>query len=426
MLTETIIPTSRTLPQANGARATDKLARSLVLRGLERIRVGRIEIHEPGLCLAFGDKTSAAELRASVFVHDPRFYGSVAWGGTLGAGEAYIDGLWACDDLTTLMRIFLRNEDAFSDLNGAFTRLSAAMQRGWHALRRNTRSGSRRNILAHYDLSNDFYQLFLDESMTYSCGIFELPDSTLHEASIAKLDRICRKLRLCSGDHVLEIGTGWGSFAIHAARNYGCRVTTTTISEKQFKLACQRVAEAGLSDRVTVLQKDYRELEGRYDKLVSIEMIEAVGWQYYDAYFRKCSELLKPGGAACLQAITMAEHNYEQAKRSVDYIKRYIFPGSCIPSIGAMTTAIARSTDMTIAHLEDITSHYATTLRRWHDRFQESLPQVRELGFSDAFIRMWEYYLCYCEAGFRERNIGNVQMLIVKPAFRGAVPLGTV
>lgn len=426
MLTDTIIPVVRTEPQAHRAGLMDNLARSLVLRGLERIRVGRIEVIESGTRRTFGDEKTPNDQRAGIIVNDPRFYRALAWGGTLGAGEAYIDNLWTCDDLTTLMRILLRNEDSFSELNGVFTRLSAAVQRGWHVLHRNTRQGSRRNITAHYDLSNDFYGLFLDETMTYSCGIFERPDSTLREASLAKLDRICRKLQLSAEDHVVEIGTGWGGLAIHAARKYGCRVTTTTISEQQHQLATQRVAEAGLADRVTVLKKDYRDLEGRYDKLVSIEMIEAVGWQYYDTYFRKCGELLKPGGAACIQAITMADRYYEQSRRSVDYIKRYIFPGSCIPSIGAMTSAVARSTDLTLAHLEDITPHYATTLRCWHERFHANLPQVRELGFSEAFVRMWEYYLCYCEAGFRERHIGDVQMLLVKPGYRGSPALGEI
>jgi cyclopropane-fatty-acyl-phospholipid synthase len=257
--------------------------------------------------------------------------------------------------------------------------------------------------------------------MTYSCGIFERPDSTLTEASIEKLDRICRKLDLQPSDQLLEIGTGWGSFALHAAKHYGCRVTTTTISAQQFELAQQRIHAAGLEDRITLLSRDYRDLEGQFDKLVSIEMIEAIGWQYYPTFFRKCASLLKPDGAAVIQAITMADRYYEHAKRDVDYIKRYIFPGSCIPSIGAMTGAMARHADLTLAGLEDITSHYATTLEQWRMRFREQLPAVRELGFTEAFVRMWEFYLCYCEAGFRERSIGTVQMMLVKPGFRGSV-----
>ncbi len=426
MLTRTIVPAMRTEQRTGRTGVLDGLARNVVLRALERLRIGLLEVREGDQCLRFGDPSASSELRASMRVDDPRFYRAVAWGGTFGAGEAYIDGWWSSDDLTTLIRLFIRNEASFAELNGAFTRLSGIAQRGWHALRRNTRGGSRRNIAAHYDLSNDFYRLFLDDTMTYSCGIFERPDSTLREASVAKLDRICRKLKLSPDDHVVEIGTGWGSFAIHAAGKYGCRVTTTTISEQQHRLAQQRVAEAGLEDRITVLRKDYRDLDGKYDKLVSIEMIEAVGWQYYDEFFRTCSELLKPDGIACIQAITMADRFYEESKRSVDFIKRYIFPGSCIPSVGAMARSVARATDLTVMHLEDITPHYATTLRAWYERFRQHLPRVRGLGFPEAFIRMWEYYLCYCEAGFRERQIGDVQMVLVKPDFRGTPPLGAI
>jgi cyclopropane-fatty-acyl-phospholipid synthase len=426
MLSDSIVPSTRPARGAHRAGWRDHLARRLVLHALEQIRFGRLELREGETTVTFGDREAAAEHRARVTVLDERFYRAVVRGGTLGAGEAYIDGWWQTDDLTTLIRILIRNEAAFSGLNGTLSRLGALAQRGWHALRRNTRSGSRRNIAAHYDLSNDFYRLFLDESLTYSCGIFEHPHSSLHDASIAKLDRICRKLNLSADDHVIEIGTGWGSFALHAAQTYGCRVTTTTLSEQQYQLARQRVADAGLDNRITLLRKDYRDLQGQFDKLVSIEMIEAVGWQYYETYFRHCSALLKPDGAACIQAITMADRYYEQAKRAVDFIKRYIFPGSCIPSIGAMTGALARATDLTLAHVEDITPHYATTLRAWYDRFQARLPQVRELGFPESFMRMWAFYLCYCEAGFRERTIGDVQLLLVKPGFRGPLPLGEI
>lgn len=425
MLTESVNPPAAREQHAHHG-LLDGIARRLVRRALKHIRFGALEVHEDGTSECCGDHEAPGHLRAEITIHDPRFYRAVAWGGTLGAAAAYIDGWWGTADLTTLVRLLIRNESTFADLNGACTRLSALAQRVWHALRRNTRDGSRRNIAAHYDLSNDFYRLFLDDTLTYSCGIFERPESTLREASIAKLDRVCRKLRLTPDDHVIEIGTGWGSFALHAAQVYGCRVTTATVSEQQYRLARQRVSEAGLAARVTVLRRDYRGLEGQFDKLVSIEMIEAVGWQYYDTYFRKCSALLKPEGSACIQAITMADRYYESAKRGVDFIKRYIFPGSCIPSIAAMTDAVARASDLTLAHLEDITPHYATTLRAWQTRFRAQLPQVRALGFSDAFVRMWDFYLCYCEAGFRERTIGNVQMLLVKPGFRGALPLGEI
>jgi cyclopropane-fatty-acyl-phospholipid synthase len=426
MLTETIIPQQRRQRREVRAGLRDNLARSMVLRALEGVRVGALDICESDTRLSFGDRTAPAALQACATVNDLRFYRAVAWRGTLGAGEAYVDGWWTADDLTRLIRVVLLNEHSFYELNGLLTRLSSMVQRTWHALRRNTRRGSRRNIAAHYDLSNDFYSLFLDDTMTYSCGIFERPESTLRQASTAKLENICRKLCLSPGDHVIEIGSGWGSFAIHAARDYGCRVTTTTISEQQYHFARQRVAEAGLSDRVTVLLKDYRDLEGQYDKLVSIEMIEAVGWRYYDTYFRKCTALLKPDGVGCIQAITIPDRYYEEGKRTVDFVKRYIFPGSFIPSIAALAESVARATDLTIAHLQDITPHYATTLRAWYERFCEQLPRVRELGFPEPFIRMWEFYLCYCEAGFRERAIGDIQMLLVKPGFRGRLPDGAM
>lgn len=426
MLTESTIPSARARGREFRPGWLDRIARRLVFGALEAMREGSIEVYDGSVCRRFGDPGAPEELRADVAIDDARFYRALLWGGTLGAAEAYVDGLWRTKELTALIRLLLRNESAFRDLNGPLTQLSALRQRLGHALRRNTKAGSRRNIAAHYDLSNDFYGLFLDETMTYSCGIFERPESTLRDASIAKLDRICRKLQLAPHDHVVEIGSGWGSFAVHAAKRYGCRVTTTTISVQQYEFARQRIAAAGLDDRVKVLLRDYRDLKGHYDKLVSIEMIEAVGWQYFDTFFKTCSELLKPDGAACIQVITMADRYYEDAKRSVDFIKRYIFPGSCIPSIGAMTRSLARATDLTVAHLEDITPHYAQTLRSWYDRFREELPKIHGLGFSPEFIRMWEFYLCYCEAGFHERTIGNVQMMLVKPRFRGELPMGTI
>ncbi len=424
MLSKTIVPTSRSAVNVGGSGVIDDIARKLVWAGLKRIAEGGLELVDREHHLRCGDRNAVEESTALIRVIDPRFYRAVAWGGTVGAGEAYIRGWWDCADLTTLIRILIRNHDAFSELNGTRTRLSGLAQRAWHAFRRNTLKGSRQNISAHYDLSNDFYQLFLDKTMTYSCGIFESQESTLQEASVAKLDRICRKLGLTADDHVIEIGTGWGSFAIHAAKNYGCRVTTTTISEKQFELACRRIDDAGLSDRITLLRTDYRKLTGQYAKLVSIEMIEAIGWQQYPNFFKQCAALLKPDGVACIQAITKADRYYEESKREVDFIKRYIFPGSCIPSIGSMTDAVAKASDLTLGHMEDITPHYATTLRCWRNRFDDRLPEVRSLGFPESFIRMWEYYLCYCEAGFHERVIGDVQMVLTKPRFSGALPMG--
>jgi cyclopropane-fatty-acyl-phospholipid synthase len=304
------------------------------------------------------------------------------------------------------------------DLDRGWSRLTAPVHRFSHILRRNTQRGSRKNIVAHYDLGNDFYGLFLDDTWTYSCGIFERDDSSLTEASTAKYERICRKLRLRPEHHLVEIGSGWGGFAMHAAGRYGCRVTTTTISEQQFEMARRRIQEAGLSERVEVVKEDYRNLTGRFDRLVSIEMIEAVGHQYLETFFAACSRLLKEDGLMALQAITMGDHVFDRHKHDVDFIKRYIFPGSCIPSITAMNRAASRRTDLRLYHLEDITPHYARTLREWRRRFFTNIEQVKEMGFPDMFIRMWEFYLCYCEAGFTERYIGDVQMIFAKPMSR--------
>ncbi len=327
-------------------------------------------------------------------------------------------GRWHCDDLTGLAQLFLRNPQVLYGLNRGPGRLVSLVNKVWHALRRNTLQGSRKNIAAHYDLGNELFELFLDDTMMYSCGIFEHPHASLQQASIEKLDRVCRKLELHTGDHLLEIGSGWGGLALHAARHYGCRVTTTTISREQYELARERVSQAGLDDRITVLCKDYRELSGQYDKLVSIEMIEAVGHAYFDTYFEKCSSLLKPDGLMLLQSITIAEQRYAAARRSVDFIQRYIFPGGCLPSVAVISDAVARNTDMRLLHLEDIGPHYATTLKHWRERFMAKLDEVRALGYPEEFIRMWEYYLCYCEGGFRERAIGTAQVLLGKPLNR--------
>ena len=330
---------------------------------------------------------------------------------------------WHCDDLTGLAQLFLRNPQVLYGLNRGPGRLMSLTHKVWHALRRNTLQGSRNNIAAHYDLGNDMFALFLDETMMYSCAIFDHPQATLHQASVEKLERICHKLDLCADDHLLEIGSGWGGLAIHAARRYGCRVTTTTISREQYQMTQQRVAEAGLGERITVLCEDYRKLSGQYDKLVSIEMIEAVGHAYFDTYFAKCSSLLKPDGLMLLQSITIADQRYTAAKRSVDFIQRYIFPGGCLPSVAVISDAVARNTDLRIAHLEDIGTHYATTLKHWRKRFLARLDTVRALGYPEEFIRMWEYYLCYCEGGFRERAIGTAQVLLGKPLNRRNVLL---
>jgi cyclopropane-fatty-acyl-phospholipid synthase len=415
---EMIRPVEKNFLKKTTAAPFHGTARRILFAMMRRLKRGQIHILDGDQRLTFGQITDDMPLEVNVTVSHPGFYNRIVFGGSVGAGEAYMMGFWRTDDLPKLIRIILLNRAVFEGLDRRWARISAPAYKLFHALRRDTKKGSRANISAHYDLGNDFYRLFLDETLTYSCGIFETGSSSLKEASLAKYDRICRKLDLRDSDHVLEIGTGWGGFAIFAAGRYGCRVTTTTISEEQYTLAQARVKEAGLNDRIQILFKDYRDLKGRFDKLVSIEMIEAVGHQYLEAFFRACSDRLKEDGMMMLQAITIADHVFERHKNTVDFIKRYIFPGSCIPSIAAMSHAIARETDLKIDHLEDITPHYARTLRTWRSRFFENIERVRALGFSDAFIRMWEYYLCYCEAGFQERYLGDVQMRLIKPMCR--------
>jgi cyclopropane-fatty-acyl-phospholipid synthase len=396
------------------------LVERAVRRRLAAIQRGSLVVCDGLHIDRYGMASKQHPLNATLRIHDPRFYSEVAFGGSIGAGEAYMQGYWSTDDLTGVMRVILQNREVLDGMETGWARLTEPMRKALHWAARNTRHGSRRNIQAHYDLGNDFFKLLLDPTMMYSSAIFECEDTSLEAASIAKLDRICRKLDLKSGDRVMEIGTGWGGFAMHAVQHYGCHVTTTTISPSQHQLARERVAAAGLDDRITLLLQDYRDLTGQYDKLVSIEMIEAVGHQYYDTFFRTCSELLKPEGTMLLQAITIADQRYESAKRAVDFIQRYIFPGSCIPSVTALSNSLTRASDMRLFHLEDIGPHYALTLRRWRENFDARLSEVRALGYPKSFIRMWAFYLCYCEAGFMERVIGDVQMLLVKPEARPA------
>lgn len=389
--------------------------RRLLARSLEGLQEGQLVVSDALGEQRFGQADAHCPLSVRVEVTDPEFYRLAVSRGHIGVAEAYMAGLWRCDHLTDLIRLFVRNRAAMEAMEGGLAWLAQPLFRLYHWSRRNTRAGSRANIAAHYDLGNDFYRLFLDETMMYSCAVYPQAQSSLAEASRYKLECICQKLALQPEDHLLEIGTGWGEMAIHAARHYGCRVTTTTISQEQYKLALARVVDAGLEDRITVLCEDYRDLRGQYDKLVSVEMIEAVGHQFLDNYIQTCSRLLKPQGIMLLQSITIADQHYEAAKRYGDFIQRYIFPGGFLPSVAALSDAVARVSDMRLFHLEDIGPHYARTLRDWRERFFASLEQVRELGFSDTFVRMWEFYLCYCEGGFLERHIGTVQVLLVKP-----------
>ena len=363
----------------------------------------------------FGAPGHGALPPVQVQVDDAAFYRLVAAQGSVGAGEAYLQGHWRCDDLVALVRLLVRNRALLDGMEGGLARVGGLALRGWNALRRNTHAGSRRNIAAHYDLGNDFFALFLSSDLMYSSAMYEGEGEDLEAASRRKLDAVCRKLALAPGDRVIEIGTGWGGFALHAARHYGCHVTTTTISREQHALATQRVAEAGLQDRVTLLLQDYRDLRGEYDKLVSIEMIEAIGAQYLDTFFGQLGRLLRPGGRALLQAITIEDHRYVQARDSVDFIKRFVFPGSFIPSLNAMYQAKTRASDLQVLHQEDFGLSYACTLRAWRQRFMARLPEVREQGFDERFIRLWEFYLAYCEGGFLERSIGVSHLLMARP-----------
>ncbi len=388
------------------------IARTLIRKQIKDLSLGNIILRdelEPDL-VALGRNDIIID------VHDMRFYVDILIAGSNGAASAYRDGYWSCSNLTGLFQLMVRNLSTLDNMERGFASIGNWWLKRRHKARSNTRTGSRDNIHAHYDLGNEFFELMLDPSMTYSSGFFLSEESTMEQASTEKLDRICRKLDLKANDHVIEIGTGWGSFAIHAASHYGCRVTTTTISREQFKLANQRVRKLSLQDKIDIQLSDYRDLTGQYDKLVSIEMIEAVGHDFLPGYFSKCSELLKDNGQACIQAITMPDQRYAQYLKNSDFIQQFIFPGSCVPSLCALQNAITESSDMRISGLEDFGLHYARTLDKWHTQFKSNLDAVRELGYGEDFTRLWEYYLCYCEAGFRERYTGLVQLVLDKPA----------
>lgn len=392
-------------------------AKKVIHRVLCHLEEGELQIHYGSEIMRFG-KRSADNLSAEITVRNADFFRNVLLGGSLGFAESYMMGHWTTNDLTSLIRIFSRNLKLVSGMDKGVTKLLKSFAIMAHRLRSNSKDQARKNIHEHYDLSNDFFTLFLDETMMYSSAYFSDEKMNLAEASTEKLDRICRKLQLRPEDHVIEIGTGWGGFAEHAVKNYGCKVTTTTISLEQYEFAAYRFEKEGISDRVELLLKDYRDLEGEYDKLVSIEMIEAVGHEYFDEYFSKCSQLLKPDGEMLIQAITIPEQRFDQYVRSVDFIQKYIFPGGCLPSMLSMQQSIGSRTDLRIIHTEDFASHYARTLNLWNKRFTEEADSVREMGFTEEFIRKWHYYFCYCEAAFMERVTGVVQLLAAKPQSR--------
>lgn len=410
----------RLLPKHRVSSLTrnQSIARAMLFKLLRGIGQGCLRIHEQGELFQFGQQADHTDLVADIYVHDAQLYSDVIFGGSVGAGEAYMSGFWSTPNLTHVTRIFVRNIDALDAMDSNQSLIGQYLLKVFHWFNRNTKEGSRKNISAHYDLGNDFFRLFLDSTMMYSAAIYPTPDATLAEASVYKLQRVCEKLQLTPEDHLLEIGTGWGGMAIYAAQYYGCRVTTTTISREQRDCALAKVAEAGLSDRITVLFDDYRDLRGQFSKLVSIEMIEAVGHEHYAQYFSTCSRLLAPNGLMLLQAITIADQRYDMARKTVDFIQRYIFPGGSLPSIAVISDFAKRKTDMNILHIEDIGEHYAQTLKHWRETFSSKLEAVRAQGFDERFIRMWEFYLCYCEGGFIERSIGTAQVLLAKPQYR--------
>lgn len=403
----------------SGQRLTgiDALVRNQVLSKLGKLQHGHLQMSESGTCRTYGDTDQPGF--GTLTIADSRFFGKLAFGGSVGAAESYMDGDWQTDDLVGLMRLLIRNRNLLDAMEGGSARIAGWLMKAAHALRRNTRSGSRKNIAAHYDLGNALFELFLDPSLMYSSAVFDRDGMTLEQASQRKLQLICEKLELGPDDHLIEIGTGWGGMAIYAAKHTACRVTTTTISREQYDLAKARIAAEGLQDRITLLFEDYRDLKGNFDKLVSIEMIEAIGHQFQDIYFEKCASLLKPGGKALIQAITIEDHRYQQALGSVDFIKRYIFPGSYIPCVSSMVASAAQAGHLRLLDLQDIGDSYAKTIHAWRERFLSREADVLALGYDRRFLRMWDFYLAYCEAGFLEESISDVHLLLGKERYPG-------
>lgn len=396
-------------------RGTAEWCRSLLFKSLTRMDFGCLVVQEGDNRYHFGREKQPC---ANLTIRDRAAYGKILFGGSIGAAEAYVDKLWDVDDLTALIRIMVRNMSLLDSLDKGFAWLLKPVDLVKHFLNANSRRGAKRNILAHYDLGNDMYRAFLGSSMMYSSAIYPTPETTLEEAQEHKLEVLCQKLDLQPGDSVLEIGTGWGGFALYAAGKYGCHVTTTTISESQYEEAAKRIAAAGLTDKITLLKSDYRDLTGQFDKLVSVEMIEAVGHKFLPAFFKKCGELLKPDGKMVIQAITITDQKYKQYIRGVDFIQRYVFPGGCLPSINMMVQSIAARTDMVVRQIDDFGLNYARTLQDWLKRFRESYPKLQNQGYDETFKRLWEFYLCYCQGGFIERSISVVHLVATRPHHR--------
>ncbi len=412
----------KTNRQSSGNWSINTLARNVVLKKFSSLDGGRVNVIESASAVSFGE-TAKDRLQATVTVSNQAFFRKLLASGTIGSAESYIDNDWGCDNLTDLIRIMIRNMDSVSAMEKRWSRMRSAFHRFRHMGRKNTVEGSRRNIHEHYDLGNEFYKLFLDPTLNYSAGIFNksvseerFPDaqSPMHAASLVKMRHICERLQLKPGQQVVEIGTGWGALAIFMAEHYGVHVTTTTISQEQHRHAVAAVRAKGLEEQVTVLQQDYRSLEGKFDRLVSIEMIEAVGHKFLDTYFTKCDSLLKDDGAMLIQAIAISEQNHDAYRKGVDFIRAYVFPGGCLPSISSINRSIGRATTMRMIGLEDFSQDYADTLCHWRVEFMKRLDDVKALGFDDAFIRLWHFYLCYCEAAFAERRCNSLQVMFAK------------
>lgn len=395
-----------------------KTAKGVAFGCLQKLEIGTLTIIES--FSSDGASTRQVEERfgsprsneptAVIEVKHPEFYRRLLQGGSIAAGEAYMDDWWDSPDLSALMELMALNLAALDSIEDKSSLLTRIMYKLGHWVNRNTVSKSKENIEAHYDLGNSLYETFLDERMLYSSGVYQKDTDTLEQAQVNKMERLCQQLKLQPSDHVIEIGTGWGGMAIYMAKHYGCRVTTTTISEEQYAYAQQRVAQEGLSDKIILLKQDYRLLEGQFDKLVSIEMIEAVGKQFLVSYLKKCQSLLKPKGLMAIQAITIADQRYDYYSDNVDFIQKYIFPGGFLPSITALTSNTTKHTDLIVRDLFDIGQDYAKTLVDWRLRFEAALTRVRELGYDERFIRMWRYYFCYCEGGFRAKSISTVHI----------------
>lgn len=399
----------------------ERRCRASCMKILSQLTLGHLELWENGQVYHFGNPLDQS-LKARIDVVDPAAWADVALRGALGAGEAYMDGSLLVDDLSQMTRIFVRNVSVLDRLDSGLARALKPALRVAHWFNRNTKANARRNIKAHYDLGNELFERFLDPTMMYSSGVYPTADAPLETAATHKLDLICQKLGLKPGMHLVEIGTGWGGLAIHAAKNYGVRVTTTTISDAQHDFAAQRIQAAGLNDQIELLKEDYRDLDGQYDRLVSVEMIEAVGHQYLDTFFAKCRSLIKPDGVMLIQAITIVDHRYKRALKGVDFIQKYIFPGGFVPSVSAMMRSVSTATDLRLVHLEDYAEHYARTLADWRERFDQRVGEIAHLGYDERFQRMWRYYLAYCEGGFAERQLGLGQLLLAGPASPAQTP----